>query len=85
MAKAKPKITMKEDLNLMDLSREKKIEILTEDFKQFQLASTTKLGMKIGVRLFADQTRIEAIMVPVEVTLNKTKEDGEQQQEESGK
>lgn len=84
MAKAKPKITVKERSNLMDLSQEKKVEILTEDFRQFQLASTAKLGMQIGVRLFADQTKIEAIMVPVRVTLDKTKEDGEQQ-EESGK
>jgi hypothetical protein len=83
MAKAKPKVVVKDRVNLMDLSEEKKIQILTEDFRQFQLMTSAKLGMQIGVRLLADQTKIEAIMVPVRVTSDKTKED-EKQEGEAG-
>lgn len=72
MGKAKSKEQVKDPIisskiNHSDLSDEKKTKILSEQFMQFQNEMAELIGMQIGVRLHASESKIEAIMVPVKL------------------
>ena len=71
MAKPKNKNEVLSTFNPKDLSDEKKAQILSADFVEFQKQCAEKLGMQIGIRLVKTENETtfghQAIMVPVKM------------------
>lgn len=73
MPKAKSKREpVESSISYNDFSDEKRAQILSQEFLAFQESVSSRLGMKIGTRLYATDTKIEAVLVPVKTQVPQT-------------